>query len=86
MGKQGKKRFDCVEMVRGIRDRISEELRGLSIGEQIMWLSSAKLSDPGLERLRKKAAQHGVAPDARSVATRPARVPSARKERSRRRG
>ena len=86
MNRNGKKSFDCVEMVRGIRDRISEEMRTLTAEEQISWVRSTKLSDPGLERLRKKAAHHGVAPDARSGATRPARVPAARKERSHRRG
>jgi len=86
VNKNGKKSFDCVEMVRGIRDLISEEMRTLTAEEQIAWVRSTKLLDPRLERLRKKADQHGLAPDARAGAARPARVPAARKERSRRRG
>lgn len=86
MNKNGKKSFDCVEMVRGIRDRISGEMQTLTAEEQIAWIRSTKLSDPRLERLRKKAAQHDVTPDDRSGAARPARVPAARKERSRQTG
>ena len=84
MNQNRQKPFDCVQMMRDIRDRISNEIRGLTAEEQLAWLSTAKLSDPLLRRLRKKA------PQRRDVAytLRHARlsVSSARKERAPRRG
>ena len=81
-----KKTFDAIAMMRRIRDQLSARIEGMTLEEELDWLATQDLKDPFLELLRRKAAQHGVAPDARSVATRPARVPAARKERSRRRG
>ena len=80
-----KKTFDAVAMMRRIRDQLSARIEGMTLEEELDWLATQDLKDPFLEHLRRKAAQHGVAPDARSVSTRPARVPAARKERSRRR-
>ena len=77
-----KKNFNAVDMMRQIRDRLSAKIEGMTLEEELAWLASQDLKDPLLERLRQKAAQQRIAPDA----TRRAAVPGARKERSRRRG
>ena len=80
-----KKNFNAVDMMRQIRDRLSAKIEGMTLEEELAWLASQDLKDSLLERLRQKAAQR-VAPDAAPGATRRAAGPSARKERSRRRG
>ena len=63
MNKNRVKTFDCVELMRNIRDRISAEIRGLTPEKEIAWLRSWKPTDPLLHRLHKKAAQPGDAAD-----------------------
>jgi hypothetical protein len=50
------KEFDAVAMMRSIRDRISAEIDGMTLDEELEWLASQQLDDPFLGRLRDKAA------------------------------
>ena len=52
-----KKKFDAVEMMRSIRDRLSAQIEGMTLEEELEWLASQELPDPFLRRLREKAAQ-----------------------------
>ena len=52
-----RKKFDAVAMMRTARDRISREIEGMSLDEELAWLASQELSDPFLKRLRERAAQ-----------------------------
>ena len=60
------KKFDAVAMMRSIRDRISAEIEGMTLEEELEWLASQELEDPFLKRLRDRAAQQA---DAASAAT-----------------
>jgi hypothetical protein len=55
--------FDAVEMMRSIRDSISERIRGMTLEEELTWLASQDLRDPFLTRLREKAAQRSSSTD-----------------------
>ena len=57
------KPFDAVAMMRSARDRISAEIEGMSLDEELRWLASQKLDDPCLRRLRDRAAQQADAAD-----------------------
>lgn len=50
-----KKGFDAVEMMRAIRDKISEQIAGMSLEQELQWLASQKVEDPFLRRLQQKA-------------------------------
>ena len=52
-----KKKFDAVEMMRSIRDRVSAQIEGMTLEEELEWLASQELTDPFLRRLREKAAK-----------------------------
>ena len=56
-----KKGFDAVAMMRSIRDKVSTDIEGMTLEQELAWLASQKLSDPFLERLRDDASQPGVA-------------------------
>ncbi len=58
-----KKRFDAVGMMRLIRDKISAEIEGMTLEEELKWLASQELQDPFLKRLRDRAAQQADAAD-----------------------
>ena len=60
-----KKKFDAVLMMRQIRDKLSAQIEGMTLEEELQWLASHELKDPFLERLRKKAAQ-GERPGSRT--------------------
>lgn len=53
------KTFNALATVREIRDRISAQIAGMTLDEQLEWMASQPLGDPFLERLRNKAAQQG---------------------------
>lgn len=57
------KKFDAVAMMRSARDRISAEIEGMTLEEELKWLASQKLDDPFLNRLRDRAAQPADATD-----------------------
>ena len=58
------KKFDAVAMMRLIRDRISAEIDGMTLEEELAWLAAQELKDPFLKRLRDRAAEPSVASDA----------------------
>ena len=64
------KKFDAVAMMRSIRDRVSAEIEGMTLEEELAWLASQELKDPFLKRLRDRAAQLSVAADAQEAARR----------------
>jgi hypothetical protein len=59
------KSFDAVAMMRSARDRISAEIEGMTLEEELKWLASQDLQDPFLKRLRDSA-QQAAAADATS--------------------
>ncbi len=63
-------KFDAVAMMRSIRDRISSEIEGMTLEEELAWLAAQELKDPFLKRLRDKAAQLSVAADVQEAARR----------------
>lgn len=54
---RSEKKFDAVSMMRSIRDRISTEIEGMTLEEELEWLASQELEDPFLKRLRDRAIQ-----------------------------
>ena len=66
MNESRSKSFDCVQTMRRIRDRLSNEIAGMNHEEIIRWLRSQRYSDPFLQRLADKAAQQGDAAAAAS--------------------
>lgn len=54
-------RFDAVATMRAARDKMSAEIAGMSIEEELRWLAAQQLADPVLERLRVRAAEHALA-------------------------
>jgi len=59
-----RKKFDAVAMMRGARDRMSAEIEGMTLEEELNWLASQDLQDPLLRRLRDRAAQQSRRADA----------------------
>jgi hypothetical protein len=60
------KRFDAVAMMRSIRDKISAQIEGMTLEEELAWLASQEIEDPFLRRLRDRAAQQRDAVDGAS--------------------
>lgn len=58
-----RKKFDAVEMMRSIRDKLSAQIEGMTLEEELEWLALQDLEDSFLRRLRDKAAQQGDAAD-----------------------
>ena len=58
-----RKSFDAVAMMRSARDRIYERIEGMTLEEELNWLSSQELQDPLLRRLRDRAATGAAAPE-----------------------
>ena len=55
------KEFDAVAMMRSARDKISAEIDGMTLEEELRWLASQELHDPFLKRLRDRAARRADA-------------------------
>jgi hypothetical protein len=55
------KKFDAVAMMRSARDRVSAQIDGMTLEEELAWLAAQELEDPFLKRLRDKAAQQADA-------------------------
>ena len=51
------KTFDAVAMMRSARDRISSEIEGMTLEEELKWMLSQELHDPFLKRLSDRSAQ-----------------------------
>jgi len=60
---KAEKKFDAVAMMRAARNRISAEIEGMTLEEELKWLASQKIDDPFLKRLRDRAAQQADAAD-----------------------
>lgn len=58
-----RKKFDAVEMMRSIRDKLSAQIESMTLEEELEWLASQELKDPLLRRLRDKATQQGDTTD-----------------------
>jgi hypothetical protein len=56
-----KQKFDAVAMMRSIRDKVSSEIDGMTLEEELAWLASQKISDPFLRRLRDRAVRQSNA-------------------------
>lgn len=61
MSEASAKTFDCVQTMRRIRDRLSEEVSRMTFEEQVRWLRSHRYADPLLRGLVERAAQQGDA-------------------------
>ena len=57
------KSFDAVAMMRSARDKISAEIEGMTLEEELKWLAAQELDDPLLKRLRDRAGQRADAAD-----------------------
>jgi len=57
------KKFDAVAMMRSARDKISVQVEGMTLQEELKWLASQKIDDPFLRRLRDRASQHSDTAD-----------------------
>lgn len=57
------KKFNAVAMMRSARERISAEIEGMSLEEELTWLASQEIDDPYLKRLRDRVAQQADAAD-----------------------
>jgi hypothetical protein len=60
---KAEKKFDAVAMMRAARDRISSEIEGMTLEEELKWLASQEIDDPFLKRLRDLAALQSDAAD-----------------------
>lgn len=59
MSKTSDKGFDCVQLMRRVREELSEEINRFPTSEdRIQWIQSFQHSDPLLRRLQTEAAQH----------------------------
>ena len=57
------KKFDAVAMMRAARDKLSAEIAGMTLAEELKWLASQEIQDPFLKRLRDRAAPQADAAD-----------------------
>ena len=60
---RSEKKFDAVAMMRSIRDKLSAEIEGMTLEEELAWLATQEIKDPFLKRLRDRAAQQADAAD-----------------------
>lgn len=60
---KNEKEFDAVALMRSVRDKISVQIEGMTLEEELRWLASQKIDDPFLKRLRDRVAQQADAPD-----------------------
>jgi hypothetical protein len=61
---KAEKSFDAVAMMRSARDRISAEIAGMTLEEELKWLAAQDLQDPFLRRLRDRTARQAAAAEA----------------------
>jgi hypothetical protein len=57
------KTFDCVQNMRQVRNRISEEIADMSHEELVKWIRGHDYADPLLQRLAENAAQQAETAD-----------------------
>jgi hypothetical protein len=63
MNERRAKTFDCVQIMRQARDRLSAEIEGMRHDELVKWLRAHRYEDPTLQALAEKAAQQAEAGD-----------------------
>jgi len=51
------KEFDAVAMMRSSRDKLSAEIEGMTLEQELAWLAAQEITDPFLKRLRDRAVQ-----------------------------
>lgn len=61
MSKGTPKTFDCVQAMRRARERLGEEIEGMSYDELVIWLRHHRYAAPVLQRLAEKAAEQASA-------------------------
>lgn len=66
---RSEKKFDAVAMMRSIRDRVSAEIEGMTLEEELEWLAAQELEDPFLKHLRDSVTQQ-AAPASRALRVR----------------
>jgi len=49
--------------MRAARDKLSAEIAGMTLAEELKWLASQEIQDPFLKRLRDRAAPQADAAD-----------------------
>jgi hypothetical protein len=49
-------RFDSVALMRTARDKLSAEIEGMTLEEELAWLAAQDVGDPFLARLRDRTA------------------------------
>ena len=60
------KKFDAVEMMREIREKLSAQIEGMTLEEELQWLASHELKGSArnkLDNLGSKCAPYWVAPN-----------------------
>ena len=57
------KKFDAVAMMRSAREKISAEIKHMTLEEDFEWLVSQEIEDSFLRRLRDRAARQADAAD-----------------------
>lgn len=67
MSESSSKTFDCAQIMRQARDKLSEEVFDMSYDELIKWLRTHQYDDPALQRLAEKAARQGETADRTSA-------------------
>jgi len=55
------KKFDAVAMMRAARDKMSAEIEGMTLEEELKWLASQEIKDPFLKRLERLKERVGPA-------------------------
>ena len=60
------KKFDAVGMMRTIRDKMSAEIEGMALDQELAWLASQKIDDPFLRRLQDRATRQADSADGAS--------------------
>lgn len=54
------KKFDALAMMRSARDKISEEIEGMTLEEELAWLAAQEIEDPFLRRLRERVVRNST--------------------------
>lgn len=60
---RAEEKFDAVAMMRAARDKLSAQIEGMTLEEELKWLAAQELDDPFLRFLRAQAALHPNASD-----------------------
>jgi hypothetical protein len=55
------KNFNAVAMMRSIRERVSSDIEGMTLEQELQWLAFQEIMDPYLRQLQERAAQSSTA-------------------------